>query len=60
MSRTGRLDTELAGVDTAAELRRYTAKQLFIAIPLLVLILGAVQFAVSRHTPSESQTPAQA
>jgi len=60
MSRAGRLGTELADVDVAAELRRYTAKQLFIAIPLLVLTLGVVQFAVSRRAPSESQTPAQA
>ena len=60
MSRASRLGTELADVDVAAELRRYTAKQLFIGIPLLVLTLGVVQFAVSRRAPSESQTPAQA
>jgi hypothetical protein len=59
LSRAGRLGTELAGVDVAAELRRYTAKQLFIGIPLSVLILGIAQFATSRHTPSESQTPVQ-
>jgi len=35
LSRAGRLDAELAGADAGAELRRYTAKQLFIAIPLL-------------------------
>jgi hypothetical protein len=60
MSRAGRLGAELAGVDVAAELRRYTAKQLFIGIPLLVLTLGVAQFATGRRTPSESQTPAQA
>jgi hypothetical protein len=60
MSRAGRLGTELAGVDVAAELRRYTAKQLFIGIPLLVLTLGSVQFAVNRRAPPESQTPARA
>ena len=60
LSRAGRLGTELAGVDIAAELRRYTAKQLFIGIPLFVLILGVVQFAMSRRTPSESRTPAHA
>ena len=59
MSRASRLGTELADVDVAAELRRYTAKQLFIGIPLLVLTLGVVQFAVCRRAP-ESQTPAQA
>ena len=60
MSRAGLLGTELAGVDVAAELRRYTAKHLFIGIPLLVLTLGVAQFAMSRRTPSESQAPAQA
>ena len=60
LSRAGRLGTELAGVDVAAELRRYTAKHLFIGIPLLVLTLGVAQFAMSRRTPSESQAPAQA
>jgi hypothetical protein len=60
MSRAGRLRTELTGVDVAAELRRYTAKQLFIGIPLLVLILGVAQFAMSRRMPSKSRTPAQA
>ena len=58
MSRTGRLDTELADVDVAAELRRYTAKQFLIGIPLLVLILGVVQFATSTRAPSESRKPA--
>ena len=60
MSRAGLLGTELAGVDVAAELRRYTAKHLFIGIPLLVLTLGVAQFAMSRRTPSASQAPAQA
>jgi hypothetical protein len=60
MSRAGRLGAELAGVDVAAEVRRYTAKHLFIGIPLLVLTLGVGQFAMSRRTPSESQAPAQA
>ena len=60
MSRAGLLGTELAGVDVAAELRRYTAKHLFIGIPLLVLTLGAAQFAMSRRPPPESQAPAQA
>ena len=60
ISRTGRLGTELAGVDIAAELRRYTAKHLFIGIPLLMLVFGVAQFAPSRRAPSEAQTPAQA
>ena len=60
LSRAGRLGTELAGVDVAAELRRYTAKHLFIGIPLLMLVFGVAQFAPSRRAPSEAQTPAQA
>jgi len=60
LSRAGRLGTELAGVDVAAELRRYTAKHLFIGIPLLKLVFGVAQFAPSRRAPSEAQTPAQA
>ena len=51
LSRAGRLDAELAG----AELRRYTAQQLSIAIPLLVLILGAAQFTATRRAPSQSR-----
>lgn len=50
LSRAGKLDDELAGVDVGAELRRYAAKQFLISIPLLLLILGAVQFAMSRQT----------
>ena len=60
MSRAGRLGTELAGVDVAAELRRYAAKQFLIGIPLLVLTLGVAQFAAGRRPPPESQPPAQA
>jgi hypothetical protein len=55
LSRAGRLDAELAGADAGAELRRHTAKQLFIAIPLLVLILGALQFTATRRAPSQSR-----
>ena len=60
LSRAGRLGTELAGVDVAAELRRYTAKQFLIGIPLLVMILGVAQFATGRRTPSEPPMAAQA
>jgi hypothetical protein len=58
LSRPGKLDAELAGVDVGAELRRYAAKQFFLVIPLLVLILGAVQAAVSRRAPSDSPVAA--
>jgi hypothetical protein len=51
LSRVGKLDAERAGVDAGAELRRYAAKQFLIAVPLLVLILGAMQAAVSRSAP---------
>jgi len=52
LSRAGQLDAELADVDVGAELRPYSAKQLFIAIPLLVLILGAAQASITA-IPSE-------
>src|SRR5215468_9703183 len=51
LSRAGKLGAELADVDTGAELRQYTAKQILIGIPLLLLILGTVQFAVRRRAP---------
>jgi hypothetical protein len=57
LSRAGHLDAELAGAGAGAELRRYAAKQFVLAIPLLVLILGAVQ-AVSRRAPSDSPAAA--
>src|SRR6516164_1013550 len=60
LSRAGRLRGELASVDVAAELRRYTAKQFLIGIPLLVMILGVAQFATGRRTPSEPPMAAQA
>ena len=59
LARAGRLGAELADVDVPAELRRYTAKQLFIGIPMLVLILGTVQAAASRRARPDSQTVAQ-
>jgi hypothetical protein len=59
LSRADRLDAELADVDVKAELRHYTAKQLFIGIPVLVLILGTAQAAANRRGRSESRTFAQ-
>lgn len=58
LARSGRLDAELAGVDVGAELRRYTARQLLIAIPLLVFILGVVQLAVCPR-PAGAPTPSK-
>lgn len=60
LSRAGKLDAELAGVDVGAELRRYAARQFLLAVPLLVLILGAVQAAVSRRATSDSPVAADA
>ena len=58
LARSGRLDAELAGVDVGAELRRYTTRQLFIAVPLLVFILGAVQLAVCSQ-PAGAPAPSK-
>jgi hypothetical protein len=41
--RPGRLAAELEGVDIRQELRHYTAAQLWIAVPLLFVVLAAVQ-----------------
>jgi hypothetical protein len=46
ISQTSRLDAELADVDVSAELKQHAARQLFIGIPMLVLILGTAQVAV--------------
>ncbi len=39
----GALDAELAGVDLRAELRLYTVKQFWVAVPLLFVILAVIQ-----------------
>jgi hypothetical protein len=49
LSRPGALDAELAGVDTARELRRYSVLQLWIFVPLSLVVL-AVHSAFSRRT----------
>ena len=43
LSRAGALDRELAGVDVPAELRRYTYLQVWIAVPLLLVVLALGQ-----------------
>ena len=43
LSRPGRLDRELAGVDVRAALRHYTTRQLWIAVPLLLWPLALRQ-----------------
>jgi hypothetical protein len=49
LSRPGTLNVELAGVDTGRELRRYSVLQLWILVPLSLVVL-AVHTAVSRRT----------
>ncbi len=48
LSRSGALDAELAGVDTGRELRRYSVLQLWIFVPLSLVVL-AVRSAFSRR-----------
>jgi hypothetical protein len=49
LSRPGALGAELAGVDTGRELRRYSVLQLWIFVPLSLVVL-AVHSAFSRRT----------
>jgi hypothetical protein len=48
LTRPGRLDAELAGVDTARELRRYGVLQLWIFMPL-ALVVFAIRDVVTRR-----------
>jgi hypothetical protein len=41
LSRPGTLETELAGVDTRQQLRRYGTLQLWILVPLALVVLSA-------------------
>lgn len=43
LSRPGALDRELAGVDVRGELRFYTTAQLWIVVPLLLVVLALQQ-----------------
>jgi hypothetical protein len=47
LSLPGALDAELAGVDTGREIRRYSVLQLWIFVPLSLVVLAA-RSAVSR------------
>jgi len=49
LRRSGALDAELAGVDTGRELRRYSILQLWIFVPLSLVVL-AVRSAFGRRT----------
>ena len=48
LTRPGRLDRELAGVDIRAALRHYTTRQLWIAVPLLLWLLALRQWRAPR------------
>ncbi len=43
LSRPGRLEADLAGADIRREVRHYTKAQFWIAVPLLFVLLGALQ-----------------
>ncbi|MDG9674341.1 hypothetical protein [Micromonospora sp. DH14] len=46
--RPGALDAELAGVDIDLELRRYTVLQLWVVVPLSLVVL-AIRDALAQH-----------
>jgi hypothetical protein len=48
LSRSGALDAELAGVDTGRELRRYSVLQLWIFVPLSLVVLAVRNAAIRR------------
>ncbi|MEW1587575.1 hypothetical protein AB0283_19315 [Micromonospora vinacea] len=48
LMRPGALDAELAGVDTDRELRRYTVLQLWVVVPL-ALVVFAIRDALARR-----------
>ncbi len=43
LRRPGALAAELNGVDIPSELRRYTALQVWVAVPLAILVLALIQ-----------------
>jgi hypothetical protein len=54
LSRPGALDIELAGVDAARELRRYSVLQLWIFVPLSLVVIDA-RDALTRRTSRSSR-----
>ncbi|MEV6849292.1 hypothetical protein [Actinoplanes sp. NPDC051411] len=52
LSRPGALDGELAGVDTDRELRRYSVLQLWIVVPLALLVLAVRDEVKRRRLPT--------
>ena len=52
----GRLETELAGVDVGAELRRYSIAQLLLFVPVLIAVVAVVQAAGKGGPGRDSST----
>jgi hypothetical protein len=50
--RPGVLDTELGGVDVRAELRRYTVLQLWVLVPLALVVLALAQLRRPGRRPT--------
>jgi hypothetical protein len=51
LSRTGALDAELAGVDAGSKLWRYTHRQFWIVVPLLLVVQAISQLRRRPSTP---------
>jgi ABC-type uncharacterized transport system involved in gliding motility auxiliary subunit len=47
--RPGALEAEIEGVDVPAELRHYTTVQLWVVVPLLLVVLAVVQWQRNRR-----------
>ncbi|MBO3742970.1 hypothetical protein [Actinoplanes flavus] len=47
--RPGALEKEIQGVDVPADLRHYTGAQLWVMVPLLLLLLGLLQWRGDRR-----------
>jgi hypothetical protein len=47
--RPGALEAEIEGVDVPAELRHYTTAQLWVLVPLLLVVLAVVQWRRNRR-----------
>ena len=59
LSRRGALDRELAGVDTARELRRHALLQFWVVVPALFLVLAIRAARRRRRAPSQPSAAAE-
>lgn len=57
LSRPGALEAELAGVDVPRELRRYATWQLWVAVPLLFVVLALRSEVTTDARPGGSAQP---